>query len=154
MFESVTGAGEEVLTRGKKSRRKAYLGDGGLLVEGESGVNLGGDSAGDESKDLLSELDELRRGEWREGWSAQSSTGTGGGPGRLTSRGRNCQQLTTVEKRKETHESIGSVLDLGLEVTGGGEGRNESQHGSLPIGGRRNGRWLTLPSPSRTPRPG
>jgi hypothetical protein len=35
--------------------------DGGFGVEGEGGINLGGDSTGDEGEDLLSELDELER---------------------------------------------------------------------------------------------
>lgn len=32
-----------------------------LLVERKAGINLGGDTARDDSKDLLAELDELRR---------------------------------------------------------------------------------------------
>lgn len=36
-----------------------YLGLGGLLVKGEGSINLGGDTSGNNGKDLLSELDEL-----------------------------------------------------------------------------------------------
>ena len=35
------------------------LGLGGLLVEGETGIDLSGDTAGDDLQDLLAELDEL-----------------------------------------------------------------------------------------------